>query len=138
MAPLTKTLLNPKNLIIVLALLLCGYNLFYLGIYAGQKYRDKTVYLEPGSQFETFAPHLVGVEKIGYLTDKDLSREKNDGTYLQAQYYLAPVVIDPKKTHQYNIIDATNMAYIVQTLRETRGKRLTYNSYGQALIKGRP
>jgi len=130
------------------SMLLIGTNLYFLCAFLGKKYTEATEYYEPGAQFSMFKPHLSGVKKMGYITNKNLSREKSDGIWLQAQYYLAPTILMPTQLsptdvtikdfkYEYNIIDATTVQYGVAIFRRTDPILIANNEYGQALVQRR-
>lgn len=127
-----------RNTLFFPAVCLIGLNIFYLFIFARQKYVNRLEWLEPGSQFEMFLPHLEGVQEIGYLTDKNFTREHNDGIYLQSQYFLAPrLVKEGDHGDRFNIIDSENIDFIRNAFFTTQSERLANNAYGQALMKRR-
>ena len=69
-----------------------------------------------GYQFEPLKEILEGVEFVGYYTDTDLS-EKNDGKFFaQAQYTLAPTVLEHNNLKYEYIIFACsneNLSYAI-------------------------
>lgn len=130
---------NARGLIIILALALIPVNIFYYSVFIYRKMVMKVAWIEPGYQFHHFQKFIQGEKTIGYITDKTLSREKNDGAYLQAQYYLAPVVVDSSSfDYRYNIVDSENIPFLVRTFKNLNSKRIANNKYGQALIKRTP
>src|SRR3989338_8725661 len=42
--------------------------------------------VEPGTEYNDFKSVLAEIPRIGFLTDKDMSPERNDGQFLAAQY----------------------------------------------------
>lgn len=97
--------------------------------------RSHLPYYEPGYQFLEFRPFLKDVSTIGYMTEKDLSREGNDGVYLQAQYFLAPAIVELTHDKQFVILDiGLDPMQIVIAMQRLNGKRLVSTEYGQALI----
>lgn len=69
------------------------------------------------------------------MTEKDLSREGNDGVYLQAQYFLAPAIVELTHDKQFVILDiGLDPMQIVIAMQRLNGKRLVSTEYGQALI----
>ncbi|VAX37608.1 hypothetical protein MNBD_UNCLBAC01-1634 [hydrothermal vent metagenome] len=132
-----KKFLNLKAPIIFLSIGLIGYSGFFLFVYImSQVIGQKEPPLEPGSQFAHFAEHLEGQTHIGFLTDKDMSAENNDGFFSQTQYILAPVIVElnvPK--HEYSVVDYTNYKHLLYTMRLLKAKRIAHNEYGQALVQ---
>jgi len=128
-----------NKIIIVLAFLLLSINIYYLGVHIMSKYNYKLEAMEPGLQFTSFKKYLSGVERIGYLTNRDMSPQGNDGTFLQAQYFLAPTILELNNDqYQYNIIDSLDTFYLVYTMQQLKATRLTNNEFGQALIIKNP
>ncbi|MCA9399365.1 MAG: hypothetical protein KC618_06425 [Candidatus Omnitrophica bacterium] len=132
-----RKFLSLHSLLSLICLLLVANNIKYVFVFimSRQKVLNE-VYFEPGYQFHTFLPHLKGVEKAGYVTDLSINRESNDGAYLQAQYYLAPTILELEDiNYPYFIIDSKNTDFIIRTIKETKARRLANNEYGQALMK---
>ncbi len=95
-----------------------------------------STYYEPGYQFLTFKPKLAGIERVGYLTSKDMSREKNDGIFLQAQYFLAPTILELNRPNPvFNIVDFPDYTILPMVLRKINARPVAHNDYGQALTQ---
>ena len=124
--------------VIIFSILVTLVNCFFLFTYCMRKYSEYRAlgnYLEPGSQFASFKEFTSAHKWIGYITNKQTSREHNDGFYLQAQYYLAPTIIDlGNADYPLVIVDSLDFDYIVNTIKILKGKRLANTEYGQALI----
>ncbi len=133
-----KYLFSLNGAIASLCLCLIIYNIFHAGVYCIKKYHENLnlpVYLEPGTQFETFKPFLKNEKRAGYLTSKAITREDNDGILLQAQYFLAPTILELQDdSHLFSIIDSEDPPYIVKTIKTLNAMRTTNNEYGQALL----
>ena len=133
-----KKFITRRTLIVLFTCAIIPINVFFLFVHTMSLLRKNEVILEPGSQFENFKKPLQGVKYVGYLTSKDTSEEDNDGAFLQAQYYLAPTIIElQNNSHQYQILDSENLLYIVYMMKTLKAVRITNNEYGQALIKKR-
>ena len=134
-----KRIFSVKNLISCLAIAFIGLNLFYLWANLMVKLRLKdTKILEPGTQFVMFKEKLAGLREIGYLTNKDMSEEHNDGEFLQAQYMLAPVILrlnQPART--LNILDYKNPVFAVFQMENLNAKPLVTSPYGKVLVESR-
>ena len=126
-----------KNILLLLAVALIAVNLFYTGLFIRNKrHAIFNLYFEPGYQFLMMKDYLKNVETIGYLTNNDVSRENNDGAFLQAQYFLAPTLLQLQaENHEFLIIDSHNVPYIVATIRRLSAPRIANNEYGQALLR---
>lgn len=123
---------------ILLSLIIVGINLFYMGVHTSLAYKkSKSVpYYEPGAQFYDFRDQLKGVKKMGYLTNKDLSPEKNDGNFLQAQYIFAPTILDLNNSnYRFNLLDYSNQIYVFYKIKELNPIRYVDNEYGLVLAE---
>jgi hypothetical protein len=130
--------LRLKNIFLLFTAGLIGLNSFYLFVFIRQKQAHHLEWLEPGYQFHTFAPHLEGESELGYITDKTITREVNDGVYLQAQYFLAPLLVkEGYHRDRFNIIDSENVVFIRKAFLSTKSERVGNNAYGQALMRRR-
>ena len=138
MPQLIKKLFSLNGIIISFCIILIFFNLFHIGVYSVKKYYENQrlpVYLEPGTQFEKFKPFLKDIKTAGYITNKAITREDNDGILLQAQYFLAPTILElQSKEHLFSIIDSEDPKFIIQTIRSLNAMRMTNNEYGQALL----
>ncbi len=140
MKKLLKKYVRLKNIIIIISIILFLRSSFYLFVYTMSQimHRHEEI-LEPGSQFATFKKYLKGQKSIGFLTDKDMSPEHNNGFFSQTQYILAPIVVNLNNPeNQFNILDYSKMDDIIYSIYALKSVRLTSNEYGQALIRRRP
>lgn len=135
-----KKFLNPESLAVALLVILVTVNSTYLFIHTMSKIDQLDVpYYEPGYQFAHFRDFLKNESQIGYITDRDITPEKNTAEFLQAQYMLAPIVLDLKNAgHSFFIIDSVDIPFIVYTMKRTNARRVVHNEYGQALFKKKP
>lgn len=92
----------------------------------------------PGREFNDFQQPLDGITKAGFLTDKDMSPEKNDGMFLKAQYALAPLVLElGNAQHTYLILDYQNYLSALEAMQRYDAVPLAMNSYGKILAQRR-
>lgn len=89
--------------------------------------------MEPGAQFQGIQERMPQVPIAGYVSDQDMSPEYNTGAFLQAQYMLAPTVLDPENIHQINILDFKNPDALKQALIQHKITPLFINPYGKTL-----
>jgi len=140
MIKLIKKLFQIKIIIVIIALGMFVRSSFYLFVYTmSQVMHRHEDLLEPGTQFAHFNQYLKDQESIGFLTSKDMSSENNDGFFSQAQYILAPVILElnnPK--NQFNILDYEQKKHIIYAMRALKSFRVSNNEYGQALIRRKP
>jgi len=97
----------------------------------------------PGYQFIGLADVFKNIHHVGYFTDKDLSVNSTDSQaiaqYEQAQYMLAPTVLDINQTqYHWVIFDCTNPLVAIEAIKKLgftpvkahNGIILTYNPNG--------
>ncbi|HOW35552.1 MAG TPA: hypothetical protein PL155_03990 [Candidatus Omnitrophota bacterium] len=90
----------------------------------------------PGFEFADFKDKLTGINAIGFLTDKNMSPERNDGQFLAAQYTLAPVILDLNNpNYRLNILDCTNLADAFGIMQGISAEPAFINPYGKILAQ---
>ena len=130
-----KKYLDVKSFLLLLVISALIYNSFISisGIVMQIK-RGNFRSSEPGLQYSDFKESLSGVKEAGFVTNKDLSSEKNDGEFLMAQYILAPTVLDLNASrHKYNILDCTSEKHILFALKNLNARPIKINKYGKIL-----
>lgn len=130
-----KKYIHFENGIVLLTIAMIGLSAFYLlANYMVQSKRKTVKIIEPGTQFAFFVDFLKDAGDVGFMTNKDMSEEKNDGTFLQAQYMLAPTVLNLNEIHpKLNILDYTDPVWAVYTIKSLRARPLATSPYGQIL-----
>ena len=105
---------------------------------AGAKNKN-SIFLKPGGHFADFKSYLLGQPAVGFITDKDISAENNDGKFLEAQYILAPTRLDLNNpNHAFIILDCTSMLTALDMMNDLNAEPVTVNSYGKILAKRLP
>ncbi|MBU4333770.1 MAG: hypothetical protein KKD07_04955 [Candidatus Omnitrophica bacterium] len=130
-----KKILSFRSALLALSLIVLICNVFILiaGIFIQLKTENRNSF-EPGLQFADLRDDLKGIREAGFVTNKDLSSENNDGHFLMAQYMLAPTVLDLNATkHKYNILDCTSKTHVLYALRSLNAAPLKTNKYGKIL-----
>lgn len=95
--------------------------------------------LEPGHEFSDFKGALSHVSAAGFLTNKDMSSERNDGQFLAAQYALAPVVLDLNNSrHRFLIFDYTSPLIASGVAQQLPATILLTNEYSKILAEKKP
>ena len=95
--------------------------------------------LEPGFQFSGLKKDLVDLRTVGYLTEKNISSENNDGQFMLAQYMLAPTVLDLNNpNHRYAILDCTRPETAAQLIKSLNGRVVSMTPFGKILIERGP
>jgi len=93
-------------------------------------------FLEPGHEHLDFKDFLGGAKEIGFLTDKDMSAEKNDGQFLKAQYALAPLLLDLNNpNHEFLIIDPTSIFSALEINQDLKADFVHVNGFNKILAQ---
>ena len=122
-------------IVILLTSIMVTVNLFYLVLNAVIRLKDKNTYLyEPGYQFTGIKSRILGIKKVGYLTNRNMSSEKNDPEFLQAQYMLAPTILDLNNAeHKFIILDYTDLKYMYYQMKTLNAMPL-FDQFGKVLV----
>jgi hypothetical protein len=129
----------PRQIIILaLSLLVIIYSFsFFIKLYKNISFITTHLpFQEPGYQFKSFEKYLSGVHEIGFLTDKTMSPEDNDGIFLQAQYALAPTILDLDNTDQHIfLIDCRNFITAFDIMQHLKAGPIYVNEYTKVLAE---
>lgn len=118
---------------------LVGLNIIYGCITVLSKTQNRKPVFEPGYQFEDIRKILKQEKIVGYLTDRNISPEKNDQEFLLAQYMLAPTIVEVNNhSYQFLILDYTNPSAVINKLKEIKAKPIYKNMYNKVLALQRP
>ena len=93
----------------------------------------------PGYEFGDLRRKIpAAVSEIGFLTNKDMSPERNDGQFLAAQCMLAPIVLDlDNPHHEFIILDYTDIPTALNAMEKYNIQTLYINGYGKILGRGK-
>ena len=132
---------NLKKIFIVLALIIICVNFIALvkicRTVLAQNKSQKPI--EPGYEFTDLKEKIFLLKRIGFLTNKDMSSERNDGQFLAAQYVLAPVVLDLDNPHYpFVILDYTGLIPAFDEMEAIGANPIYVNEYSKVLAKKRP
>jgi len=123
-------------LIIVIALTFVNFSSLFRAYREALIQIRTNVILEPGTEFADFKDKISGAKIVGFLTDKDMSSERNDGQFLGAQYMLAPMILDLNNPyHEFLILDYIDLSYSFEKIKELNAIYLYTNKYGKSLAK---
>ena len=131
----SKNILNTVTIFLISALI--TLNLFFLvkGI-AQQLTGPEQIMLEPGFAYLEIRDRLKGIEKIGFLTNKNMTSEGNDGDFLMAQYMLAPTALDLNNPdHELSVLVYTDLMYLQYALKDLNASPVYWNKYGIVLAQ---
>ena len=102
-------------------------------------HRRTTITLEPGTEFKDFKNIIAGEKTVGFLTDKDMSPEQNDGQFLGAQYLFAPHILDLNNpNHHLLILDYIDYPAALKKIKEIGAVYIYTNVWGKILAKRNP
>ncbi len=98
---------------------------------------------EPGYQYIDFVPHLKNVKRLGFLSNKSISAEAGLDEFQQAQYMLAPAVLDLNNSnYEYNVLDfmteKKDQVYVFYMLQKLNAVKVADNPWGRVLIRRKP
>lgn len=129
--------------IFILSLTFIAFTLFLSIRYVIKNKNPALVIYEPGYQYANFLPHLKNVKRLGFLTNKPTSSESGFEDYLQAQYVLAPRILDLNNSaYEYNIMDymvePKDQIYVFYMLNKLQAKKIADNVWGRVLIRKNP
>lgn len=99
-------------------------------------YKKLIPYQKIGQQFAGLAPYLQGIDFVGYYTDEDFHQDRPVKTFAQAQYILAPTVLEHNNfNHEYILLVCQNEARAWQKMRELNAVPLRRNVFGMILAR---
>ncbi len=125
--------------ILLVAAVLC-LNIFTLGkdILKMKQQRKTFPYVFTGFKFSGLNDILRGVDYIGYYTDKDMDNRQDALQFSQAQYTLAPVILDLNNTqHEYVLFDCSSPKVALKKIKEIRAVPVRKNQFGIILTRNR-
>ncbi|MFA5260200.1 MAG: hypothetical protein WC450_03105 [Candidatus Omnitrophota bacterium] len=98
--------------------------------------RQDVPYTFPGIQFSGLQDILQNTETIGYLTDKDLNEQQHALQFAQAQFMLAPVILDTNfPGHEYILLDCSRPEITWALINKFRLRPLRRNQFGIVLAR---
>ncbi len=84
-----------------------------------RKIRSLLSHQEVGQEFYGLDKILKNIPTIGYYTDKDLTRADNNARFSQAQYVIAPTILDINNTtHEFTLFDCRSENIAMNTIKE--------------------
>src|SRR6185436_11011443 len=134
-----KFKISLQLILTLLIVALVGLNLVYAVINVISKTVNRKPIYAPGAQFEDIKKIVKNEKTIGYLTNRDITPEKNDQEFLQAQYILAPTILDLNNdNYRLLILDFTNPTFMLYKLKEIQAKPVYSNIYNKVVAIRRP
>lgn len=100
--------------------------------------RKRRPYVFLGVKFLGLKDFVGHVQYIGYYTDKDLDQNQNAMQFSQAQYVLAPVILDLNNLrHEFIVFDCTSPKAAMDKIKEIGAVPLRVNQFG-VILAGNP
>ena len=130
--------LSKKNLLIAgsLIVLLANTAALTRGMVHIQQTRKNSPYVFLGKKFTGLREMLKNTTSVGYYTDKNLDDNLSARQFAQAQYTLAPIVLDLHNTdHEFIIFDCDNEAAAVAKMKEIPAVPIKRNNFGIILAR---
>lgn len=89
-----------------------------------------------GQKFEPLAPFLKGQKYAGYYTDANVNEGHNLLELLQAQYTLAPVIVDPENINRrYVIVNTVDIPRAIEKFKAMGTTLVATTPYGIFLVE---
>lgn len=101
-----------------------------------QQARQNSPYIFLGKKFSGLREMLKNTTSVGYYTDKNLDDNLSARQFAQAQYTMAPVVLDLHNTdHEFIIFDCDNEAAAAAKMKEIPAVPIKRNNFGIILAR---
>ena len=89
-----------------------------------------------GLKFAGLESVFRDIPYIGYYTDKDLNEKQNAAQFAQAQYILAPAILDLNNTnHEFILFDCTAEDKALKKIKEIHAVPIKKNDFGIILAR---
>ena len=90
----------------------------------------------PGIMAKTLLPLVKNHEIIGYYTDKEIYNNKNNAIFTQAQFILAPTILDyTNLNHELVLINCSKLNIALKKLKELKARPIKIHPAGIILAK---
>ena len=101
-----------------------------------QQKRKQIPFFFPGYKFSGLESIFKDIPSIGYYTDKDLDDEQHAAQFAQAQYILAPTILDWNNLdHDLILLECSNAETAWKKIREIQAIPLKRNNFGIILAR---
>lgn len=130
--------MKPKSIFILALLLMIAVNLVQsfgdiLNVYS--KRRNNPFFFS-GYRFTGLEKTFKNVKYAGYYTDKSLDESPAAANFAQAQYILAPTILDLNATnHEFTLFDCSRQEIARQKIEEIKAVALKKNKFGIILAR---
>lgn len=136
-----KSIFNLSRLFAVILLIALLGNSFELSkeIETTRQSRKKMPFIFQGFLFSGLEKFIPGVRYVGYFTDKDLDNSSDAARFAQAQYMLAPIVLDlDYQKHEWIIFDFTSEQKAFEAMKAIGASPVKRNNFGIILARQAP
>jgi len=127
-----------RTLFLAIAILLLAFNLqtLFNKLQDMRKVRQKIPFLFMGYKFSGLKDILADTQIMGYYTDKDLDAKGPALQFAQAQYILAPVILDLNNIdHEFILFDCSRPEIAQDKIKEFGMIPLRKNQFDIILAK---
>ena len=130
--------MKPKPIFILVLVLVITVNLAesfvdILGLYSK---RQNNPFFFSGSIFLGLEKMFQDVKYVGYYTDKNLNERPTAAKFAQAQYILAPAILDLNATdHEFILFDCSREEIARRKIEDIKAVPLKKNKFGVILAK---
>jgi len=130
--PSLQSLFFPVALFVILA----NAAAFLKETYQDRQNRKMAFYYFSGIKFSGLEAMFRDIPFAGYVTDKDLSQKQNAAQFSQAQYVLAPTILDLNNTaHEFTFFDYTNKEKAMVKIKDIGAVPIKQNAFGIILAR---
>ena len=129
---------RPKNVLFLIVSIIivvnCAVSFFdILDLYSKRK---KSPLFFMGAIFTSLDKILKDTKYVGYITDKSMDVNNYAAQFAQAQYILAPTILELNNpNHEFLILDCTNESITKEKLIENKAIPIKKNKFGIILAK---
>jgi len=101
-----------------------------------QMYQKVIAHQKIGYKFEGLDQFIKNIEYIGYYSDEDFSLDAPVKEFAQAQYILAPTILEYNNLeHEYILFVCKNEVNAWKKMRDIKASPLRRNKFGMILAK---
>ena len=119
-----------------LAIILYNTAALYKEIRLLGQIRRQIPYIFMGNKFLGLNTVLKSMKYVGYYTDKNLDENKPALQFAQAQYILAPIILDLNNTHHpFVLFDCSSEEVALQKIKENGLTPIKRNQFGIILAR---
>ena len=123
--------MNKVIVILLILSIVLNVSLLTLQVISHQQHSGNFQLHNLGDQFKEIAPIINKIRKAGYYTDKNINLPLVIAQFEQAQYHLAPTVLDLNHTNYPLVIfDCSSPMIALNKIKELGMHPMTANKFG--------